>query len=67
MTNECEMTIQTEERNQQESSEETATNVTIDIPALRFHDKTPVPKPSSKRAHTELSPINNVDEQQTDT
>ena len=67
MTNECEMATETEERNHQENSEETATDVNVDLPALRSHDRTPVPKPSTKRAHTELSPISHADEQQTDT
>ena len=67
MANECEMATETEERNYQENSEETATDVNVDLPALRFHDRTTVPKPSTKRAHTESSPISDADEQQTDT
>ena len=66
MTNECEMATETEERNHQENSEVTATDVNVDLPALRFHDRTLVPKPSTKKAHTEISPISAADEQQTE-
>ena len=49
MINKCEMATETEKRNHQENSEKTVPEVNVDLPGLRFHDKTPVPRTSNKR------------------